>query len=192
MSRKASPLACAIETERFMLRPLGRWEAFRLSYPWTKDAELMRSFSRSGRPRTRRQWYREMARPDNRKRFSFAIVPKGETACIGMHMIRLQGYRSAMLSVVIEDRAWWGRGVVREVRSRLIDHFMAVGAIERFWGQVTARNLPSIFNYQTLGFDHVGTLHRAAYDPETGEVYDLLIFELMSVNWKPAAAVADG
>jgi RimJ/RimL family protein N-acetyltransferase len=173
-----------LETERFRLQPLGRWAAFRLSYPWTRDPELMRSFTQNSGRRSARRWYREMSRPNGRNRFSFGIVPKETGEFIGMHTVLLDGYRSAILSVMIHDRAWWGRQVVHEVRGQLIEHFIAHGPVERFWSFVEARNMASVFNYRTLGFTHVGTLRRLKRDPVTGEVFDFLIFELMSADWR--------
>ena len=178
-----SPDAGALETERFLLKPLGRLAAFRISYPWTKDPEIIRNLTYSSASRSPRRVVPEMTRPDNKRKFSYAIIPKGEHDPIGMHMVRKGGYRSAIVSVVVHDRSWWGKDVVAEVRGRLLDHFFADGSIQRFQGMVSSRNFPSVFNYQKLGFQHVGTLHRAKADPISGEVFDLLIFELMRDAW---------
>ena len=184
MKPRRSDLNRELETERFRLIPLNRWQVFRISYPWTKDAELMRNATHSAAPRSPLRWYREMPRPDRRKRFAFAIVPKDQDRPIGIHSLRLGGYRSATFFVVIQDRNWWGKDVVYEVHCKLIDHFIAHGSIERFWAPIAARNFSSAFNYQKLGFQHVGTLHRSKSDPVTGEVFDILMFELMSDDWE--------
>lgn len=181
-----------VATERFVLEPLGPWRAFRLSFPWTRDAELMRTYTQSSARRSAWKWFREMARPNGRTRFAHAIRPHGAEAPIGIHFVRIKPHRSAYLSVIVADRAWWGKRVVEEVRAALIDHILAHAPVDRISAQVEARNFPSVFNYRKLGFAHVGTLHRAKADPATGEVYDLLIFELMRENWKKSGEGTDG
>ncbi len=180
---KETPLTRALESERFVLDSVNRLTAFAISYPWTKDPELIGDFTCSSAPRTRRKWYREMTRPNNRTKFCHAIYPKGESKPIGMHMTVLRGHRSADTSVAIHDRAWWGKGVVAEVRARIIDHFFEYGPVDRFCGAVNARNLPSVFNYRKLGYRHVGTLHRSKSDPVTGDVFDMIVFELFREDW---------
>ncbi len=180
---KDTPLARMLETERFLLDPVNRLTAFAISYPWTKDPELIGAFTSSSAPRTRRKWYREMNRPNNRTKFCHAIYPKGNSKPIGMHMTALRGYRSAETSVVVHDRAWWGKGVVAEVRAQIIGHIFEHAPIDRFCAAVNARNLPSIFNYHKLGYRHVGTLHRSKSDPVTGEVFDMVLFELFREDW---------
>ena len=182
--KKNKVLAQALETERFILQPLTRWQAFRLTYPWTRDAELIRTLTHSGAPRTRWKWFREMDRPNNRKKFSYAIIPHGTNEPIGMHTVVLSGYKSARMAVAIHDREWWGKDVVLEVRAKLINHFFDKGGLERFFGSVLARNIPSVFNYRKLGFKHVGTLRRMQQDPVSGEVFDLCMFELFRDEWE--------
>lgn len=173
----------SIESDRFLLQPLGRWAAFRLTYPWTQDSAFMSSYCGSGEARTRWKWYREMIRPNKRTKFAYAIVPHGQITPIGAHFLVLRGYRSCMLTVGIHDRNWWGKDVVQEVRSRLIDHIFDHTDIDRLYGQVMARNFASIFNYRKLGFKHVGTLHRCRMDKATGAPQDELIFEMFREQW---------
>ena len=181
MGREA--LRTRIESERFLLVPLNRWQAFRLTYPWTRDTEFISSFTGSGAPRSPRNWYREMVRPNSRTRFVHAIVPRGESAPIGIHTMTLHGYKSCRLGIGIQDRNWWGKDVVREVRTRLINHIFERSDVQRLDAQVAGRNLPSVFNYQRLGFSHVGTMHRTKHDPATGQVHDMLIFEMLRDDW---------
>ena len=183
-------LRAPIESARFRLVPLSRWQAFRLTYGWTKDSAFMSSYSGSGERRSPWKWYREMVRPNNRTRFVHAIVPRGETRPIGVHTITMRPYRSCLLAVGIYDRDWWGKGVVQEARARVIDHVFEHSGVERLYAQVVARNFPSIFNYRKLGFAHVGTLHRCRLDKATGEVQDMLIFEMFRDQWMARKADA--
>lgn len=177
-------LGNTIVTERFRLQPISRWRAFQISYAWTKDAELIRSYTGSAAPRSPWKWYREMVRPNNRTKFAHAIVPHGQKHPIGLHFIEMRPYRSAYLAIAISDRDWWGKNAVQEVRASIIAHLFANAPVDRLCTYVRSRNFPSIFNNRKLGFSHVGTLHRAKQDPVSGEVHDFLIFELFRDEWE--------
>jgi len=182
-------LRAPVLTDRFRLEPVSRWRAFRLSYGWTKDTELIRSYTGSAAPRSPWKWYREMTRPNNRTKFAHAIIPHGQDDPIGLHFTEIKPYRSAYLAIVISDRSWWGSQAVQEVRRSMIPHLFANAPVDRLAGYIRARNFSSIFNYQKLGFRHVGTLHRIKQDPVSGEVHDMLIFELFRDEWdKPKEA----
>ena len=182
-----SRIRCELETERFILKPLDGLAAFRLSYPWTADAEIMRNVSFSPVRPKRMLYLRQMVR-GNKRRVRHAIIPRGQTTPIGMHTTEFPYAPSGSLSVVISDRHWWGADVVVEIRRRLIEYFFASEVADRFASMVLARNFPAVFNYQKLGFKHVGTLHRARRDPVSGERFDILIFELLRQDWPPGGA----
>jgi RimJ/RimL family protein N-acetyltransferase len=186
-------LARPIETERFILKPMGYFEALRVTGQWRKDPEILAALFQSRKPRSIRKWMRSAVLPNNRNRFTFAILPRETGIAIGAEIVSLSGYRSAYLTVALHDRDWWGKGVIVETRSKLIGHFFRHGDVERFFGTVEGRNLSSIFNYQRLGFKNVGAWHRHRQDPVSGEVYDLLHFEIFRDEWEagPFAEASD-
>lgn len=175
-------LAAELETERFRLHPMGLFETLRVTDQWRNDPDILRGLLMSAAPSSRFAWLKKGPMPDNVERFSFAIVPKGDSQPIGVHTIRLREYRSARNLIGLHDRGWWGKGVVTEVRAKLMNHFFRHG-VERFCGTVDARNTASIFNYRRLGYDHVGTQHHEHYDPVTGEIIDLVLFEMFRDKW---------
>ena len=182
---KPHPLLDVLETERFSLRPLGKVAAFSIGYNnWNGDAEIMRNLIHSSVRLKPWRWLKRMVWANGRTKFSHAIVPKGGSTPVGMHIVTLQKHRSAALTVVVHDRDWWGKKVVAEVRGRVIDHLFANNVVDRICCTVNARNMPSVFNYKKLGFAHAGTLHRVHCDPVSGEVFDTLIFELMRADWE--------
>jgi len=182
---KRNPMLQLLETERFMLRPLGRLEAYRIGRGnWNHDPEIMRNLIHSSKPLDPWRWLRKMVWVNGRTKFSHAIVPKDGGEPIGIHGMTLQKHRSATLIVAVHDRAWWGEKVVAEVRKAVIDHAFENKVVDRFCCSVHARNAASVFNYKKLGFKHVGTLHRAQYDPVSGELFDMVIFELLRDDWE--------
>ena len=89
------------------------------------------------------------------------------------------------MTVVVHDRDWWGKNVVAEVRSDIIDYaFEKRRRRSILLHRHRTEHVASVFNYKKLGFTHVGTLHRAQCDPVSGEVFDTLIFELMRADWE--------
>lgn len=177
------PMLQPLTTERFALTPLTRWGSFRLSYVWNDDPEIMRNMFYSPVPIKPFTWYRKKVWANGRNKFSHAITDVKGGKPIGMHLVRLVPHRSANLAVVVHDRAWWGKKVVEEVRSAVIDHLFENRVVDRICSEVSARNMPSVFNYRKLGFDHAGTLHKAKCDPTTGITSDVLIFELLREAW---------
>lgn len=180
-------LAVPIETDRFILKPLGLLEAIRVTSPWRRDPEILTAFFQSPKPRSLRKWFRSSMLPNRKGRFVFSITPKTATEPIGAEIVTLTGYRSGFCAIAIHDKAWRGKGVVFETRSALINHFFLKGDLVRFFGIVEGRNLSSIFNYRRLDFRHAGTWHRHRQNPATGEVLDIVHFELMREAWKNAA-----
>ena len=115
---KPHPMLQPLETERFILRPLGRIEAFRIGRSnWNHDPEIMRNLIHSAKPLDPWRWLKKMVWVNGRSKFSHAIVPKDGGKPIGIHGMTLQKYRSATLVVAVHDREWWGKKVVAEVRN---------------------------------------------------------------------------
>jgi RimJ/RimL family protein N-acetyltransferase len=193
MAKSTHPdIGTPIQTERFLLKPIGRLETFRISYPWNQDPEVMREYSGSGEGRGRLQWYRHMPRENRKNKFAHAIYPIGADKPIGLHFIEIKPYKTAYLTIVIQDRAWWGKGAVFEIRQKVFDHVIEHSDVEKFSGFVNSRNFPSIFNYKKLGFKHVGTMQRTKFDPTTGTIYDTVIFEMFRHEWQARKSSGNG
>jgi RimJ/RimL family protein N-acetyltransferase len=176
-------LACELETRRFLLRPVGTFEAMRDPAGWRRNPVILNSVYLADQPMRLRRWLNVGPIPDGVDRFLFAIVPKGSDEPIGYHFLRPSGYRSVGNMVGLHDQAWWGKDVVVEVRAKLMNHFFRHGGVERFTGRVNSRNIASIYTYRKLGYTHAGTQHRETRDRATGEVLDLLWFEMFKDRW---------
>lgn len=173
-----------IETERFTLRAVRRdWLGAR-SLHWSEDTDFVEGLGWPPGPYKPRQWRRRFNRPDNRKIFHFAIFPRGTETLIGAHGVNFTEPGIASLYVGIGDHAWWGKGVVQEVRAALLDFIFDQAGGHRAFGMVHAGNTASIYNYQRLGFRHEGTLRRHRTLARTGEQVDLLAFGMLKEEWQ--------
>jgi RimJ/RimL family protein N-acetyltransferase len=177
-------LARPLETARFTLRPLGLLETLKVTESWRTDPDILTGLFFSPEPRSLVQWLRKGPIPNNVDRFAFAIVPHGTARPIGVHMVKLRQRGVASSGIGIHDRAWWGADVVVEARAALMRHFFANGGIELFLGFVRERNLNSIFVYRRMGFAYKGLAGHPKRNPATGEVADLMAFEMPRARWE--------
>ncbi|GEM_PF-1429231 len=187
-------LARPVETKRFLLRPLGILDTLRITESWRSDADILTGIYFSPEPRSLLMWLRKGPIPNNVDRFAFAIVPRGATDPIGVHMVKLRKNRAASNGIGIHDRSWWGADVVVEVRAALMAHFFANGPVDTFLGFVRQRNLNSIFVYRRMGFAYTGLANTPKRNPATGEVADIMRFEMARARWDagPFGSAANG
>lgn len=172
-----------LETERFVLESKSRLQATLLTFPWTKDPEIMNPLGYAAGTWTRRSWYRNLRHFNNRRKFFLAIRPKNEKAPIGYESFETTAAGVALLTVAIGDRSWWGKGVVAETRPAVLDFIFDNSNCHRAWGMPGTRNLPSIFNYQMLGFMKEGVLRQQTIDHATGKHQDHIVFGMLREEW---------
>jgi [ribosomal protein S5]-alanine N-acetyltransferase len=177
-----SPSTIQLETERFVLKSLTRSELARISFPWTEDPAVMEPLELRAGGWTPRDWRRQVLKPNNRDKFAFGIVDRISGATIGYESTHISKTNVALLGVAIGERHWWGKGVVVESRSAILDFLFGERDCARAWGIVGARNLPSISNYLMLGFQHEGTLrgHFGRSDLPRG---DGMVFGILREEW---------
>lgn len=170
-----------LETERFVLRSLRRRELARISYPWTNDPKVMEPLEFRTGGWTQRAWEKQLIKANNRDKFSFGIEERNSGTIIGYETVRI-ARQIAILAVVIGDQNWWGRGVVVETRSAVLDFLFVQLDCVRAWGVVFARNFSSVSNYLSLGFRHEGTL-RGHFLLPGNERGDAMVFGLLREEW---------
>ncbi len=172
-----------LTTERFSLESMTKLQAARATYAWSFDPEIMHPLGFSAGNWSPYRWFKSHKKFNNRNKFMLAIRPKGSRKLIGYERCYVSPNGIGFLTVAIGDRSWWGRGVVLETRAAIIDFLFEDVGCQRIWGTPTARNFPSIYNYQALGFTYEGTLRRNAYDHGRQENVDSLMFAMLREEW---------
>lgn len=180
-SRKGKPVR--LETERFVLTTTNRRDIARHSFPWTTDPEIMHPMG-YGTKWTMRKWRRTYPRFNNRTRFCFAIRPKGSDTVIGYERITMDRHGNAILTVMIGDRGWWGKGTVQETRRAVIDFAFGTLGCARLAGYVLESNYPSIANYQMLGFQCEGVNRKLRRNLSGKGRLDMIIFSQLAEEWQ--------
>jgi RimJ/RimL family protein N-acetyltransferase len=183
--RRIPKLMETITTERFSLKPVGRFRSVLLHMRMNDDPEILAQITHRAKGLSFLQWCRRADATNGRSRFTHEIITRDEGKTIGFHTLRLRPYKSAAIAVFILDRDWWGKNVPLEARQAILAHFVCHAGVERIAGLVEARNFASIANYRKLGFKHVGTQHRMAYDEMRQAPVDYLEFELLKEDFPP-------
>ena len=171
-----------LETKRFVLKTLSRRDLAQISLPWTNDPIMMKPLELNAGGWTLRTWEKKLFKPNNRDKFIFGIQERASGAIIGYETAQISRTKVAILSVAIGVHDWWGRGVVMESRSAVIDFLFGELGCVRAWGIVFARNFPSVSNYLALGFQHEGTLREHFLLPDNNRG-DAMVFGILREEW---------
>lgn len=175
----------ATKTERFQIRSLTPQDANDTYLSWWNDAEVQAGLNMPARGWTRVQAVKHISKFDNRHSFHLGIFTENlKRELIGFFTIfHNPRTNTALTNVVIGDKNYWGEGVVLEVRGHLLYFiFEKLGAV-KVKGEISGRNLPSIFNYQAQGFKSEGVLRSELPHYDKSSRIDKYLFGLQREDW---------
>lgn len=179
MSRK--PIT--IETERFVLRPVEPISFSRATFHWTQDREALAGMNWKTEGWTRWQWWRHIRRHSRKTHTSHGIWLKEDlSAPIGLHITTFDRAGCGMVGVILGNRSWWGKAVVAECRTAILDDCFGRLRAARISGFVSSRNFASIYNYQNLGFRREGIM-RQYFLQADGSRTDQIVFGMLASEW---------
>lgn len=178
--------AIHLETPRFRLESMRRRQIARASLPWTEDPEVMGAMEMRAGNWLPRRWRRRFSRFDDKRAICLGIFEKASGALIGYHTAQIND-DVVFIGVMVGDRRWWGQGAVAETRAELVRFLFEEAGMERVYGTPYGRNMPSIYNYQRLGFVYEGALRQQRRGLK-GERIDMPIFGLMREEWRARQA----
>lgn len=174
-----------LKTKRFALRSLKPADASQRWIGWLKDPEVMGPLNVPVRSWSTQELRAHVASVDNNKRYLIGIFDITTDVQIGFFMVDVDTFhRRATFNVVIGEKSWWGKGVVNEARSALLDEFFSNREIEKAAGIPLARNFPAVFNYKAQGWRHEGTLRRNCLSVADGSRLDQYQFGLVKEEWR--------
>ncbi len=175
------------ETANYQVGPLTAPEVDDRFVGWFNDPELAAS-ANLPRVADRDQCVRWAAGIERSGNLILAIRSKTEERAVGFFLVFLDRANAlARTAVILGERDHWGRGVVLECRSALLDFLFERLGVHKVWGRVNTRNLPSVFNYKAQGFAVEGVLRRYAPDPAGGRA-DQYLFGLLRREWRAGAS----
>lgn len=183
-----------LETDRFVVRSGAREDVTDDFLAWLADPEVMIGLNLPQRKLSRTQAVRYVLAHDNRTRFFLLVCDKADGRAIGFFIVTADPkHRCAETSVVIGDRDYWGKNVVIEVRSAILDFLFDTLDMHKVLGKPHGRNFSSIFNYKAMSFECEAVLREQmrAVDDGTARL-DQLIFAIFKTEWQARKDAASG
>lgn len=142
-----------LETERFVLRSLTEHDVSERYVGWLRDPEVTRYMDARFKEQTIATVRDYVRRNDNRTRFLLGIFTKAENEHLGNIEASVDPHhKTARTGVMIGERAYWGKGVVLEVREAMIDFLFAELDVVKMWGYCYGDHAAALFNYKAQGF----------------------------------------
>jgi ribosomal-protein-alanine N-acetyltransferase len=173
-----------LQTERFLIRSLTVQDATDTYIAWWNDAEVQHDLNMPPRNWGVPQAQKHIGRFDNRFSFHLGIFPLGQPLPIGFFTITANPQsKVAVTNVVIGNKQWWGQKVPLEVRTRLLPFIFNRLGMLKVKGTIHGRNLPSIFNYEALGFKCEGILRSELPGIDGGRA-DIYVYGLLREEWQ--------
>ncbi len=170
-----------LKTENFVIRPLTSPDLGPEYFRWLQDPEVTRHLFLSGKDIGEEEAKAHVDGYDRENNFFFGIINR-EGKLIGTHSLTsCPEQKRCAMGVMIGEKAYWGKQVVVEVRSAILDFAF----YERDWEKAEAGcykdNLPAIYNFQRLGWKLEGV--RRAHRIQSNTREDLLLFGLLKEEW---------
>lgn len=173
-----------LETANYIVRSIEHADVNEDYRDWTHDQEIMAGVNSAPTNMTIEDMHKYVDRFDNRNSFHFGIFDKNAgNRMIGFYVIyRDRRHNLAQTNVVIGDKNYWGKAVVLETRSAVLDFLFDTIKVGKIWGNPMVRNIRSVFNYKAQGFVAEGVLRRHRVDPD-GKRVDQVMFGLLPEDW---------
>jgi RimJ/RimL family protein N-acetyltransferase len=174
-----------LTTERFLVRSLMPADASERWCDWSADADVMGPLNVPVRRATKEELMRYIARFDNDNGYLLGVFTKAMSLHIGFYMIEANKlHATGNFNLVIGDKAYWGKGVVNEVRAALLDECFERRGIEKAYGTPLARNFPAVFNYKAQGWRLEGVLRGQCKSIVDGSRLDQYHFGMLRDEWR--------
>ena len=117
-------------------------------------------------------------------RFVIVVIDRETEELIGLFTITVDRiHQTAETAVVIGDHGYWGKNVVVEARTALMDFIFDHLNMHKVIGRPHGRNFPSIFNYKAMGFKCEAILREQMRAVSGEGRLDQLVFGMLKSDW---------
>ena len=172
-----------LETDSYTMRNLTEADITPAFLGWFKDPEVM---AHVPLPMNldRAYFQRYLKSQDNIKAFVLGIFDRATGTLVGYyHVEYTPAFKYARTAVIIGERAHWGRRIVVETRTALIDFLFNDLGARKIAGSVNEANAPAVYNYKVQGFQLEG-IRREEGQLRDGTWVDLYQFGLLKREWE--------
>ena len=174
-----------LNTERFQLRSMTREDVTETFTDWLADPEVMVGLNMPRKRLTRPQAVRWVLNNDNRTHFIILVIDRENQHPVGFFTITINGaHLYAETAVVIGDHDYWGKNVVIETRTALLDFLFEDIGLFKVIGRPHGRNFSSIYNYKAMGFTCEAIMRKQMRSIEGDGRLDQLTFGILQSEWR--------
>ena len=178
-----------LDSPRLLIRSMTADDVTERYVSWFADPEIMRQIAMPMNP-SRAQLLKFVASFDNRARFHLGVFLKDTGLHVGwLKLLCDMTNRGGVLTTVIGDPAYWGRGIGSEMRHAIIDFMFDVLDMHKAVDMVYGDNARAQALNIKLGFQREGILRDFAAGP--GATWrDVHVFGLLVDEWRQKAEPA--
>jgi RimJ/RimL family protein N-acetyltransferase len=179
-----APARVRLDTERFSLAGLRPESVTEQFCNWLRDPEVTGPLNRPHSGVTLAALRREISTANGITLFYVGIYTRSGTP-IGFYMLHRDAtHRTLSFNVLVGEKSWWGKGVVLETRTALLDHFFAHRDVDKAIGTPLARNFAAVFNYKKQGWRLEGVLKGQCLAHDRSARLDQFQFGLLAEEWR--------
>jgi [ribosomal protein S5]-alanine N-acetyltransferase len=157
--QSAGGISVDITTERFRIRTLTPADASQRFLAWIADADVMGPLNMPARQLTSAEIVAYVGTFDRKRRHLLGLFDKTSAAHIGIVIVEIsEQHRLAKIAYLIGDKAYRGKGAMRECLAAVIGHAFTRLGIEKITAHVETVNSASINVLEALGLRREGTM----------------------------------
>ena len=174
----------SIETENFKLKTFTGSEAGKKQVSWLNDKTVNKWLNSHHVEHTIDSLKEHISRYDNYNSFHLGIFHKKKNLHIGNFSIVVDHFhKTGEIRVLIGDKNWWGKGVVIECRTEIINWLFYDLNLFKIYGYTISNNVAALFNWQKQGFTCEAVLkkHKLSGNDKRS---DVAIFVMYKEDWK--------
>jgi RimJ/RimL family protein N-acetyltransferase len=147
-----------ITGDYIVLRPLAKAD-IENRVRWFNDPDVRKTLIISERYEVEKtiRWFEKIQADDGRVEFAIETLQEKPVGVVGLASID-SIHRTAEIYIVIGEKDFWGKGVMIEAESLLIDWAFNSLGIEKIWAQTRPDNIASLITMKKMGFQIEGTL----------------------------------
>ena len=141
------------QTKNYLIRHLSAQELLPEYFSWLRDPDVTQHLFLSKSMISEESARGHVDSCDGVNQFFFGLYDLSGGNLIGTHGLSIQPEdRRCSMGVMIGDKSYWGKHVVIEVRSAILDYAFDKRNCEKAEAGCFKSNLSSIYNFQKLGW----------------------------------------
>jgi RimJ/RimL family protein N-acetyltransferase len=147
-----------ITGDHIILRPLNKTD-IENRVRWFNDPDIRKTLIISEQFELKKtiRWFEKIQHDNSRVEFIMETPQKAPVGVIGLAGID-STHRTAEIYLVIGQKEFWGKGLMFEAESLLINWAFNYLGLEKIWAEARPENIASLITMKKIGFNVEGTL----------------------------------